>query len=297
MELPTRHHCHRPGADRGRATAPYRCSRQVRPFLRARCGQRTAGEPGHDRQHEPRVRGHLRHLSDRRRHPGLPAADRLPRTSDPAGGGRQKEQGPWHETDHEPTFSQTIELDLSTVEPSIAGPKRPQDRIPLRVAPQAYRRAAVRTDIRRRGGSGPGRGFGRICFRRAIRSRSVAIIPAMGPTCRAPTAMDPTGRAGRLRSEWTGAVPSPQRRCRDRRDHLLYEYLQPVGDGRRGAAGEKGCAEGPGLQAVGQDLAGARFPGRYRLLRKIRATTYFPISSASTWWATVAPPASATPGH
>lgn len=48
-----------------------------------------------------------------------------------------KEQGLWHESGHEPTFSQTIELDLSTVEPSIAGPKRPQDRIPLRVAPQA----------------------------------------------------------------------------------------------------------------------------------------------------------------
>ncbi|MEB3980034.1 aconitate hydratase AcnA [Mycobacterium sp. 663a-19] len=48
-----------------------------------------------------------------------------------------KEQGLWHDPDHEPTFSQTIELDLSTVEPSIAGPKRPQDRIPLHVAPQA----------------------------------------------------------------------------------------------------------------------------------------------------------------
>ncbi|MGH8301899.1 MAG: aconitate hydratase, partial [Steroidobacteraceae bacterium] len=33
--------------------------------------------------------------------------------------------------------SQTIELDLGTVEPSIAGPKRPQDRIPLRLAPRA----------------------------------------------------------------------------------------------------------------------------------------------------------------
>lgn len=46
-----------------------------------------------------------------------------------------KAQGMWHDPDHEPTFSQTIELDLSTVEPSIAGPKRPQDRIPARIAP------------------------------------------------------------------------------------------------------------------------------------------------------------------
>ncbi|WP_326546472.1 aconitate hydratase [Mycolicibacterium sp. ND9-15] len=48
-----------------------------------------------------------------------------------------KEQGMWHDPGHEPTFSQTIELDLGTVEPSIAGPKRPQDRIPLRIAPHA----------------------------------------------------------------------------------------------------------------------------------------------------------------
>jgi len=42
-----------------------------------------------------------------------------------------KEQGLWHEPDHEPDYSQTIEFDLASVEPSIAGPKRPQDRIPL----------------------------------------------------------------------------------------------------------------------------------------------------------------------
>ncbi len=48
-----------------------------------------------------------------------------------------KEQGLWHDPGQEPVFSQTIELDLSTVEPSIAGPKRPHDRIPLRVAPHA----------------------------------------------------------------------------------------------------------------------------------------------------------------
>ncbi|KLO30882.1 aconitate hydratase [Mycolicibacter heraklionensis] len=46
-----------------------------------------------------------------------------------------KEQGMWHDPDREPVYSQTLELDLSSVEPSIAGPKRPQDRIPLRLAP------------------------------------------------------------------------------------------------------------------------------------------------------------------
>jgi aconitate hydratase len=42
-----------------------------------------------------------------------------------------KQQGLWHDADNEPVFSEYMELDLSTVVPSIAGPKRPQDRILL----------------------------------------------------------------------------------------------------------------------------------------------------------------------
>jgi aconitate hydratase A / 2-methylisocitrate dehydratase len=43
-----------------------------------------------------------------------------------------KEQGLWHdESSEKPTFSDQIELDLSAVEPSLAGPKRPQDRVSL----------------------------------------------------------------------------------------------------------------------------------------------------------------------
>jgi aconitate hydratase len=51
-------------------------------------------------------------------------------------------QGLWHdEQSEEPTFSDTIELDLATVEPSLAGPKRPQDRVALSDAQAAFRRA------------------------------------------------------------------------------------------------------------------------------------------------------------
>ena len=50
-----------------------------------------------------------------------------------------KEQGLWHDPEQEPVYSHTIELDLSTVEPSIAGPKRPQDRIALSSAQHAVR--------------------------------------------------------------------------------------------------------------------------------------------------------------
>ena len=50
-----------------------------------------------------------------------------------------REQGLWHDPSREPVFSETLELDLSTVVPSIAGPKRPQDRIALTQSKEAFR--------------------------------------------------------------------------------------------------------------------------------------------------------------
>jgi aconitate hydratase len=41
----------------------------------------------------------------------------------------------------EPVYSATIELDLASIEPSLAGPKRPQDRVPLRQAKQLFQQA------------------------------------------------------------------------------------------------------------------------------------------------------------
>jgi aconitate hydratase len=53
-----------------------------------------------------------------------------------------KEQGLWHdESSPTPAFSSQMELDLSTVEPSLAGPKRPQDRVALSDAQSAFRDA------------------------------------------------------------------------------------------------------------------------------------------------------------
>ncbi|MFS0867470.1 aconitate hydratase [Microbacterium sp. 179-B 1A2 NHS] len=49
-----------------------------------------------------------------------------------------KEQSLWHDADVEPVFSEYMELDLSTVVPSIAGPKRPQDRILLSEAKSQF---------------------------------------------------------------------------------------------------------------------------------------------------------------
>ena len=49
-----------------------------------------------------------------------------------------KAQGMWHDPAREPVYSEYLELDLSTVVPSIAGPKRPQDRIVLSRAKESF---------------------------------------------------------------------------------------------------------------------------------------------------------------
>jgi aconitate hydratase len=49
-----------------------------------------------------------------------------------------KAQGLWLDPNHVPRFSENLELDLTTIEPSIAGPKRPQDRVALRNAKESF---------------------------------------------------------------------------------------------------------------------------------------------------------------
>lgn len=54
-----------------------------------------------------------------------------------------KEQGLWRNDDKDPIFTDTLELDLSTVEPSLAGPKRPQDRISLSNVAEGFKKDLV----------------------------------------------------------------------------------------------------------------------------------------------------------
>lgn len=53
-----------------------------------------------------------------------------------------KQQGLWRDDDVPPHFSEVIELDIATIEPSVAGPKRPQDRVPLDRIRSAFELAA-----------------------------------------------------------------------------------------------------------------------------------------------------------
>ena len=95
-----------------------------------------------------------------------------------------RENGLWHEPDEAPTYSQVVELDLSTVEPSLAGPRRPQDRVALRDARDAFL-AALPT-------------FG-VDYGNAQDAAVAESFPASDP----PAAMEP----GATEPEGKGAVP------------------------------------------------------------------------------------------
>ena len=70
-----------------------------------------------------------------------------------------KSQGLWHDPDARPAYTEHVELDLSTVEPSIAGPARPQDRVALSLAKQSFA-AALPKALPDKGASSPGEAHG-----------------------------------------------------------------------------------------------------------------------------------------
>ena len=161
-----------------------------------------------------------------------------------------------------------LELDLSTVEPSLAGPKRPQDRVPLKSAKPMFREAL-------------GAYVDGDSVQDGVDEADDESFPASDPA--APSAERRARRRRRCgarrrpaarRNPVAGHASPTARECVldhgavvDRGDHLVHQHLQPVGDDRRGAAGQEGGREGPDPQAVGQDLARARLEGRHRLLR------------------------------
>ena len=142
-----RRHRHRPGADHHPAAARAWRGRQVRRVLRPRRPRADAGRPRHHRQHVARVRRDLRpcsrwtsetiaYLRDTGRAPELVAlVERY-----------TKEQGLFR-TGQEPATRPsptTLDFDLDQVEPSLAGPRRPQDRVLAGRRPRASFSDAVR---------------------------------------------------------------------------------------------------------------------------------------------------------
>ena len=145
-----------------------------------------------------------------------------------------KENMLWYEPGSEPRYSRVVELDLGTIEPSLAGPRRPQDRVPLAEARHSFCKGLATFGVEFDDSSldeaiaesFPGRGAD-ARTRTAFRSGSQA-------ACAESDAPNDRLRAGRR-----GCRAQPRRR-RDRGDHELHEHLEPAGDDRRRPAGQEG---------------------------------------------------------
>jgi aconitate hydratase len=117
-----------------------------------------------------------------------------------------KENALWHDPDDPPTYSQVVELDLSTVEPSLAGPRRPQDRVPLREAKGAFLEALPTFGV----------DYGNPVDAAVARS-AARWWPSRRPS-RSGTAASPARSTARPSSSTTGRSSSPRsRRARTRR--------------------------------------------------------------------------------
>ena len=112
-----------------------------------------------------------------------------------------------------------IELDLSTVEPSLAGPKRPQDRVSLRQAKMKFQQALEVMLPERKP---------KPATDEAGRSDEPA-RPAAAGAATAVAVAHAGGRAGHGRAR--------SRRGRRRRDHELHQHVEPERDDRRRPAG------------------------------------------------------------
>ncbi len=189
-----------------------------------------------------------------------------------------REQGLWHDENSEaPTYSETLELDLGDVVPSLAGPKRPQDRVSLTEAKSAFRGAledilpdadpepaGSGTDVDEEvdesfPASDPpghnGNGSGHDSSRQGEDGTRVQVADRI------------TNAVALTLEDGTGDRARPRAR-RDRRDHLVHEHVEPLGDDRRRPAGPQRRRARPGVQAVGEDLARAGLEGRDGVLRQ-----------------------------
>ncbi|HSC88722.1 MAG TPA: aconitate hydratase AcnA [Polyangiaceae bacterium] len=90
-----------------------------------------------------------------------------------------KEQGLWHDPSRHVEYSERMVLDLSTVVPSLAGPKRPQDRIPLSRAKQAFAEALSQLD---RPAQASKQGLPAVHLPLAVGGPPTATVAAAGPS-------------------------------------------------------------------------------------------------------------------
>ncbi len=140
-----------------------------------------------------------------------------------------KENLLWHDPSDHATYSQVVELDLGDIEPSLAGPRRPQDRVPLASAKQSF--------IDTLGTFGAD-------YRNGSDDRAVAdTFPASDPTTEQQPAGEPLSDEAPVttvshngpssRSGCRRRLRARSRLRRDHGDHLVHQHVEPAGDGRR----------------------------------------------------------------
>ena len=209
-----------------------------------------------------------------------------------------KQNALWHEPDDHPEYSQVVELDLGDVEPSLAGPRRPQDRVPLsrRRRPSSSALGPSASTTRTAPRTRRSRTRSRPATRRPSRRRAPSPRPEPdrdGPARRGRRAR----RAGRacevdgeeFELEHGAVVIAAITSCTNTSNPQVMVAA--------GAAREERGRARPAPQAVGQVEPRAGLEGRHRVLRQRRPDARTSRSSASTPSATAARPASGTRGR
>ena len=192
-------------------------------------GEHEGGRSGHDRQHGARVRRHDGLLPRRRANAALICRETGRTDAEVELVERYaKEQQLFRsiaDGRRRPSRStpRCCTLDLATVEPSLAGPKRPQDRVPLR-------------------------------RREAVVPPGAAAAAEASAASRCPTSKPRTH--GHVST--TATADDRPRRRGDRRDHQLHEHEQSRRDARRRTAGQEGRRARAEGQAVREDQPRAR---------------------------------------
>jgi aconitate hydratase len=146
-----------------------------------------------------------------------------------------REQGLWHDASSaEPVYSDTLELDLGAVEPSLAGPRRPQDRVPLHSSRERFREALAtfvpEGDATANGGGANGGGGGTAVATRELCHGDVVIAAITSCTNTSnPAVMVAAGllakaavEAGLERKPWVKTSLAPGSR-------VVTEYLDRAG--------------------------------------------------------------------
>ena len=147
-----RHHRDRPRAHRHADAARQGRRRQVRRILWPGPEPAVARRPRDHRQHGAGIRRDLRLLPGRRRDARYLAPTGRKKADIDLVETYAKAQGLWRSArSPEPSYTATLELDISTVEPSLAGPKRPQDRFPALEAATGFKKDLKSIGRQRRG--------------------------------------------------------------------------------------------------------------------------------------------------